>query len=372
MLPRHPVGGSSTHGVRNPRPELELGRQFPHRSRAPDPADRGLLLPPDPSPAQPPTPAAGPGRLARGRGRGHDQRRHLRNDRRHRRRRGDRDRRDRAGHADPDAPPGHLAAVRRGRRRRGRRRGLGRRGRPGAVSAEPAPAEGASEPAMPAPEPEGITLEDVQKDEELSSFISAADRVMEGLGYTEHGFRHANLTARIAFNVLSRAGFDTHTANLACVAGYLHDVGNMISRFAHGQTGGVLVYQALRERVPSNELSRIAAPIANHEEDNGYAVSPVSAAVILADKSDVHRSRVRKSGQIEFDIHDRVNFAAEQSFLRVDSDAKTVSLELTIDTQISQVMEYFEIFLGRMQLCRLAAEVLNCKFKLLINGAELA
>ncbi|HET8526310.1 MAG TPA: phosphohydrolase [Actinomycetota bacterium] len=240
------------------------------------------------------------------------------------------------------------------------------------MSAEPAPAEAPSEPAPPAAGPEVITLEDVQKDEELSSFISAADRVMEGLGYTEHGFRHANLTARIAFNVLSRAGFDSHTANLACVAGYLHDVGNMISRYAHGQTGGVLVYQALRDRVPSADLSQIVAAIANHEEDNGYAVSPVAAAVILADKSDVHRSRVRKSGQIEFDIHDRVNFAAEQSFLRVDSEAKTVSLELTIDTQISQVMEYFEIFLGRMQLCRLAAEVLDCKFKLLINGAELA
>jgi uncharacterized protein len=238
------------------------------------------------------------------------------------------------------------------------------------VSAEPAPAEGPSEPAEEASQTEVITLEVVQQDEELSSFIAAADRVMEGLGYTEHGFRHANLTARIAFNVLTRAGFDTHTANLGCVAGYLHDVGNMISRYAHGQTGGVLVYQALRDRVPSTDLAQIAA--ADHEEDNGYAVSPVAAAVILADKSDVHRSRVRKSGQIEFDIHDRVNFAAEQSFLRVDSVAKTVSLELTIDTKISQVMEYFEIFLGRMQLCRLAAEVLHCRFKLLINGAELA
>ena len=241
------------------------------------------------------------------------------------------------------------------------------------MSTEAAPGARPIEPAVePAVEPEGITLELVQDDPELSSFITAADRVMEGLGYTEHGFRHANLTARIAYNVLSRAGFDEHTANLACVAGYLHDVGNMISRYAHGQTGAVLVYQALRDRVPAADLALIVSAVANHEEDNGYAVSPVSAAVILADKSDVHRSRVRKSGQIEFDIHDRVNFAAEQSFLRVDSAAKTVSLELTIDTQISQVMEYFEIFLGRMQLCRLAAEVLDCRFKLLINGAELA
>jgi len=219
---------------------------------------------------------------------------------------------------------------------------------------------------------DAITFEQIQQDEELSSFISAADHVMEGLGYTEHGFRHANLVGRISYNVLTRAGFDNHTANLACIAGYLHDVGNMLTREAHGQTGGLLVYNALRDRMPAADLAHVVSAIANHEEENGYAVSPVSAAVILADKSDVHRSRVRKSGQIEFDIHDRVNFAAEQSFLRVDSAAKTVSLELTIDTQISQVMEYFEIFLSRMQMCRHAAECLEARFRLVINGAELA
>jgi metal-dependent HD superfamily phosphatase/phosphodiesterase len=217
-----------------------------------------------------------------------------------------------------------------------------------------------------------VTLEIVQANPELSAFITAADRVMEGLGYTEHGFRHATLTAKIAYQVLHRSGSDEHTANLGAVAGYLHDVGNMLTREAHGQTGGLLVYHALRDHLPAADLATIVSAIANHEEPNGHAVSPVSAAVILADKSDVHRSRVRKSGQIEFDIHDRVNFAAEQSFLRVDSDAKTVTLELTIDTQISQVMEYFEIFLGRMQMCRKAAEMLDCRFKLTINGAELA
>jgi metal-dependent HD superfamily phosphatase/phosphodiesterase len=236
----------------------------------------------------------------------------------------------------------------------------------------PAPAPGPTPPAAPTTEPEPLVLDLVKEDEELSHFIAAADRVMEGLGYTEHGFRHANLTARIAYNVMTRAGFDDHMANLACVSGYLHDVGCMISREAHGQTGGILVYQALRARVSAADLALVVSAIANHEESNGAAVSPVAAAVILADKSDVHRSRVRKSGQIEFDIHDRVNFAAEQSFLRVDSVAKTVTLELTIDTQISQVMEYFEIFLGRMQMCRRAAEVLDCRFKLTINGAELA
>jgi len=218
----------------------------------------------------------------------------------------------------------------------------------------------------------GITLELVQSNPQLSSFIAAADRVMEGLGYTEHGFRHANLAARIAYQVLARLEFDERTAIDACVAGYLHDVGNMVSREQHGQTGALLVYESLRNEVPGEDLVRIVAAVGNHEEPEGPRISPESAAVILADQADVHRSRVRKSGQPEFDIHDRVNYAAEQSFLRVDSDARTITLELTIDTRISQVMEYFEIFLGRMQMCRLAAETLGCRFKLTINGAELA
>jgi metal-dependent HD superfamily phosphatase/phosphodiesterase len=222
------------------------------------------------------------------------------------------------------------------------------------------------------PEARGITLELVREHPELSTFIAAADRVMEGLGYTEHGFRHANLTAQIAYQVLARLGYEEHQAALGCVGAYLHDVGNMVSREMHGQTGAVLVYQTLHEEVSPQDLTTIVAAIANHEEPEGARISIESAAVILADKSDVHRSRVRKTGRPEFDIHDRVNFAAEQSFLRVDSDARTITLELTIDTQISQVMEYFEIFLGRMQMCRLAAEKLGCDFKLTSNRAELA
>ena len=199
----------------------------------------------------------------------------------------------------------------------------------------------------------------IQENPELSGFISAADGVMEALGYTEHGFRHANLTGRIAFQVLSRLGYDARTSNLGCIAGYLHDVGNMVSREMHGQTGALLVYQSLKDEVAPEDLFTIVAAVANHEERHGVAVSPASAAVILADKSDVHRSRVRKADGLEFDIHDRVNYAAEQSFLRVNSEVRTITLELTIDTEISQVMEYFEIFLGRMQMCRLAAETLG-------------
>jgi metal-dependent HD superfamily phosphatase/phosphodiesterase len=216
-----------------------------------------------------------------------------------------------------------------------------------------------------------IGLEEVQQDPTLSTFIANADRVMKGLGYTEHGFRHANLTARIAFNLLTRLDVDEHTASLACIAGYLHDVGNMVSRVNHGQVGALLVYDALKDRMPMADLAKVMAAVGNHEEEFGEAVGPVAAAVIMADKSDVHRSRVRKAATIGFDIHDRVNYAAEQSFLRVDSGARTVTLELTIDTEISQVMEYFEIFLGRMMMCRRAAETLDCTFKLQINGAAL-
>ncbi|MCA1727075.1 MAG: HD domain-containing protein [Actinobacteria bacterium] len=216
-----------------------------------------------------------------------------------------------------------------------------------------------------------LSLEDIQNDPVLSNFITSADRVMDGLGFTEHGFRHANLTARIAYNLVSRLERDAREAELAAIGGYLHDVGNMVARDAHGQVGAVLVHGVLQGRMDHEELAQVMAAIGNHEEEGGHAAGPVAAAVILADKSDVHRSRVRKADQIEFDIHDRVNYAAESSFLRVDSDARTVTLELTIDTEISQVMEYFEIFLDRMVMCRRAAEQLEAKFKLTINGATL-
>jgi len=216
-----------------------------------------------------------------------------------------------------------------------------------------------------------IGLEDIQQQPPISTFISSADRVMEGLGYTEHGFRHANLTSRIAYNILSRLGHEGRTAELASIAAYLHDVGNMVARENHGPTGALLVYDVLKDQMHSSDLSLVMSAVGNHEEEGGEAVSSISAAVILADKSDVHRSRVRKAAQIDFDIHDRVNYAAEQSFLRVDSSARTITLELTIDTEISHVMEYFEIFLHRMMMCRRAAERLDCQFKLTINGAKL-
>ncbi len=218
---------------------------------------------------------------------------------------------------------------------------------------------------------DSLTLDDIQEDPVISAYITQADRVMDGLGFTEHGFRHANLSGKIAFNVLSRLDFPDRDCTLAAIGGYLHDIGNAISRWGHGQTGAVLVHQLLSDRLEPGELGVVMAAVGNHEEDEGMGAGPVAAAVILADKSDVHRSRVRKTAQIDFDIHDRVNYAAEQSFLRVDSAARTITLELRIDTSISHVMEYFEIFLGRMMMCRRAAERLECSFHLDINGASL-
>jgi metal-dependent HD superfamily phosphatase/phosphodiesterase len=223
----------------------------------------------------------------------------------------------------------------------------------------------------PQPDAASLTLEDIKQDPVLSSYITAADRVMDGLGFTEHGFRHANLTAKIAYNVLARLSFDEHDAQLGAIGGYLHDIGNAISRWGHGQTGAVLIHHVLADRLGPVPLGQIMAAVGNHEEDDGMGAGPIAAAVILADKSDVHRSRVRKTAQIDFDIHDRVNYAAEQSFLRVDQAQKTITLELTIDTSISHVMEYFEIFLGRMVMCRRAAEQLDCSFHLDINGTSL-
>ena len=226
----------------------------------------------------------------------------------------------------------------------------------------------AADEAPPTP---SLTLEDIQSDPVISAYIVQADRVMDGLGFTEHGFRHSNLTGKIAYNVLTRLEFDERTAVLAAMAGYLHDIGNAISRWGHGQTGAILVHQVLSDRMSAEELAVLMGAIGNHEEDQGMRAGPVAAAVILADKADVHRSRVRKTDTLEFDIHDRVNYAAEQSFLRVDSAARTVTLELVIDTSISHVMEYFEIFLGRMMMCRRAAEELECRFHLDINGGKL-
>ncbi|MBE0447053.1 MAG: HD domain-containing protein [Actinobacteria bacterium] len=195
---------------------------------------------------------------------------------------------------------------------------------------------------------------------------------MEAIGFTEHGFRHADLVAHIAMNVLKRLGFPEREAELAGIAGYLHDIGNSISRSFHAVSAALLAQSVLiRLGMDPEEMLVVMNALGNHEEEYGVAASPISAAIILADKTDVHRSRVRTPDPLTTDIHDRVNLAAQRSFLRVDADRKLIELEIDIDTNISQVMEYFEIFLSRMVICRRAAEFLGCQFGLVINGVKL-
>ena len=217
-----------------------------------------------------------------------------------------------------------------------------------------------------------IGLEDIKKDPTILAYIDQADKSMNALGYTEHGRRHADLVAHISQNIMKRLGFSDRQAELAAVAGYLHDVGNAISRSFHGVSGALLA-KSLLENIGmlTSEVIAITSAIGNHEEDYGWATSEIGAATILADKSDVHRSRVHNPDTAKFDIHDRVNYAAERSFLRVDPDNGIIALEIDIDTKISQVMEYFEIFLSRMVMCRRAAQFLDCKFNLIINDVKL-
>jgi uncharacterized protein len=217
-----------------------------------------------------------------------------------------------------------------------------------------------------------VTLAEVRHDHEVQVFVRKADENLGVLGYTEHGPRHCGLVADIAQNVLLRLGYPQRSAELAAIAGYLHDIGNGINRLDHG-IGAALLSRHILERLGMgpDEYAEVMCAIGNHEEEYGQAVSPLAAAVILGDKSDVHRSRVRVIDPETDDIHDRVNMATTRSFLKVDADGRTITLELEIDTDIIQVMQYFEIFMARMMMCRRAAEFLGCRFGILINGTRL-
>ena len=217
-----------------------------------------------------------------------------------------------------------------------------------------------------------ITLEDIKASPEVAVYLKKADEHMAAVGYTEHGERHASLTANIAYNIIERLGFSKRDAELASIAGYLHDIGNVIGRYDHGEVSAMIARSILKEMgMEPLEVAAIMGAIGNHEEEKGEPVSTIAAGLILADKSDVHRSRVRNPNMITFDIHDRVNYAAKKSFVRVEEKDKTITLELTIDTEISKVMEYFEIFLTRMIMCRRAAKFFKCHFELIINKTKL-
>ena len=228
------------------------------------------------------------------------------------------------------------------------------------------------ETAADAPRSESsLGFETVRTDPEVRAFITQANINLGVLGFTEHGFRHVSLVASIARNVMRLLGHDARHQELAAISGYLHDIGNVVSRHGHATTGATLAYAILtRLGMVPEDIAVTLGAIGSHGDDGarlGEPVHPISAALILADKSDVHRSRVRNEDPTSFDQHDRVNYAATSSFLRVDDSAKTITLQLEIDSTMSSVMEYFEIFLPRMLMCRHAATLLGCEFHITIN-----
>ncbi len=217
-----------------------------------------------------------------------------------------------------------------------------------------------------------LTLQDIKENREIKTFLEIAERQLEIQGYTEHSFRHVGLVSKSAGDILESLGFGEREIELARIAGYMHDIGNAVNRVDHAHSGAIMAYNILTKMgMDCREAAEIMLAIGNHDENTGTAVSNISAALILADKSDVHRSRVRNSDFATFDIHDRVNYAVDDSDIYIDEKERTAALELHIDTKICPVMDYFEIFLARMSMCRRAADFLELHFQLIINGTRL-
>jgi len=214
-----------------------------------------------------------------------------------------------------------------------------------------------------------VTYEMIKANEDIKTYIREADASLKALGYTEHSFAHVGTVATGCAYILESLGYDGHTVELAKIAAHLHDIGNIVNREEHSQSGAVMAFRILDKLgMEAKDIATVVTAIGNHDEGCGVPVNSIAAALILADKSDVRRTRVRNNDFSTFDIHDRVNYSVETSRLTVSEDKSTVTLSITIDTEISSIMDYFEIFLGRMLLCRKAAEKLGVAFKLEING----
>ncbi|MBQ8689542.1 MAG: HD domain-containing protein [Clostridia bacterium] len=217
-----------------------------------------------------------------------------------------------------------------------------------------------------------ISYQTIKKNESVREYIIAADESLKALGYTEHSFAHITKVAECAGEILESLGYPEHTVELAKIAGVLHDIGNLVNRSEHSQSGAVMAFRILDNLgMPAKDIATVVTAIGNHDEGTGIPVNAVAAALIIADKSDVRRTRVRNSDFSTFDIHDRVNYSVTESSLGVFADKKLIELKLTIDTEISSVMNYFEIFLGRMLMCRRAAEMLGLTFELNINNQQI-
>lgn len=217
-----------------------------------------------------------------------------------------------------------------------------------------------------------MTYEQITRDKALRIYIAQADASLAALGFTEHSFAHVHHVSETAGYILGTLGYPARTAELAKIAGYLHDIGNLVNRVDHSQSGAVMAFRILdKMEFPPDEIAEITTAIGNHDEGTGVPVSPVAAALILADKSDVRRSRVREKETESFDAHDRVNYSVTRAELKINEAHTNIKLKLSVDTHFSSVMDYFEIFMERMILCRKAAEKLGLNFKLIINEQQL-
>ena len=217
-----------------------------------------------------------------------------------------------------------------------------------------------------------LTYNEITQNESIKTYIIRADESLGALGFTEHSFAHVTHVAETAGYILKTLGYDDRTIELAKIAGYLHDIGNLVNRKDHAQSGAVMAWSILNDmKCDAAEMATIVTAIGNHDEGTGVPVNTVAAAMILADKADVRRSRVRNNDISKFDIHDRVNYSVKKSTLKINEEKTIVKLKLTIDTKFGSVMDYFEIFMTRMVLCRKAAEKLGLQFKLIINEQQL-
>ena len=219
---------------------------------------------------------------------------------------------------------------------------------------------------------EQVTFKDIKKSKEVNAYIYKGNSTLGVLGYTDHSAEHAVKVSSMAGKILECLGYSGHTVELAKIAGYMHDIGNCVNRLAHPHSGALMAHQMLRDmKMDYEDIAVIINAIGMHDEKSGGAVDTVSAALILADKTDVRRDRVRNQNKAAFDKHDRVNYAVVSSSLDIQKEKKVIKLDLQLDENICSMMDYFEIFLQRMLMCRRAASVLGTTFKLNANGNKI-
>lgn len=217
-----------------------------------------------------------------------------------------------------------------------------------------------------------ITYQDIKNNQEVNTYIANADKALLALGYTEHSTAHVTLVAENAGYILETLGYSKREVELAKIAGYLHDIGNLVNRDSHSQSGALMAFQILNKlNMPPEEVATIVSAIGNHDEGTGVPVNAIAAALILADKSDVRRSRVRSINAQDFDIHDRVNYSVKKSILKINEERTLIKIKLEVDTHYCSVIDYFQIFLNRMLMCKQAAAMLGLQFKLIINEQQL-